>query len=137
MITVNATIHAAIEKIWDCWTNPKHIVHWNFASDDWLAPHATNDLQVGGKFNYGMAAKDGSFQFDFEGIFSEIVPQEKIAYALGDGRKVMITFSTINDNEILVTESFDPEDENTHELQAAGWQAILNNFKKYVEGTDI
>jgi uncharacterized protein YndB with AHSA1/START domain len=133
VITVNATIHAAIEKIWDCWTNPKQIVHWNFASDDWHAPHASNDLQVGGKFVYSMAAKDGSFQFDFEGIFSEIVPQEKIAYALGDGRKVMITFSTINDNEILVTESFDPEDENTHELQAAGWQAILNNFKKYVE----
>lgn len=135
MLTVTNTIHSTIEKVWDCWTNPKQIVHWNFASDDWHAPHASNDLQVGGKFSFGMAAKNASFQFNLEGEYTEVIPYQKIAYTMADGRKAIITFST-NENNVVVTESFDPENENSLEMQKKGWQAILNNFKKHVESTN-
>lgn len=92
-----------------------------------------NDLQVGGKFSYGMAAKDGSFSFDLEGEYLDIVIHHKITYQLADGRMVWITFESNNEG-VLLTETFEPEHENSIELQQAGWQAILNNFKKYVEG---
>lgn len=132
MITVETTINSSIEKVWDCFTNPIHITNWYFASSDWHAPAANNDLQIGGKFSTTMAAKDGSFSFDFEGIYTQIIHHKEIAYTLLDNRKVIILFETI-DNKVKITESFDPETKNSLELQKAGWQAILNNFKKYVE----
>lgn len=132
MITVASTIEANIEKIWQYWTEAKHIVHWNFASDDWHAPFAENDLTVNGKFKTNMAAKDGSFSFDFSGVYTQIITQKAIAYTLDDSRKVQILFVD-NGINVTVTESFEPESENTHELQQAGWQAIMDNFKKYVE----
>ncbi len=131
-ITVETTVNSPIEKVWQAWTNPEDIMRWNFASDDWHSPHATNDLRVGGSFLSTMAAKDGSFSFDFEGIYDEVVSHETIAYSLADGRTVKITF-TQNGNETHVSETFDPENENPIELQQGGWQAILNNFKKHVE----
>ena len=131
-ITVETTVNAPIEKVWQAWTNPEDIMGWSFASDDWHTPHATNDLRVGGSFSSTMAAKDGSFSFDFEGIYDEVVPHETIAYSLADGRKVKILF-TDNGDETLISETFDAENENPVEMQQAGWQAILNNFKKYVE----
>ena len=131
-ITVQTTINAPIETVWDCWNDPKHITHWAFASDDWEAPSAENDLRVGGKFKIVMAARDGSARFDFEGTYSEVVQHSRISYIMDDGRKVTIEFAQTPQG-VEVIETFDPEQENTRELQQAGWQAILDNFKKYVE----
>lgn len=132
-ITVSVTVNAPIQKAWQFWTLPEHITQWNFASEDWHAPKAENDLRAGGKFLSRMEAKDGSFGFDFWGVYDEIKENELIAYTMGDGRKAKITF--INDgNTTKVIETFEAESENSIELQQGGWQAILNNFKKYSEG---
>ena len=131
-ITVESTINAPIETVWQCWTEPKHIVNWNNASDDWHTTEATNDLKIGGKFSSIMAAKDGSFSFDFWGIYDAVETHKLITYTLGDGRDVQIVFNQ-NGNQTTVTEVFEPEDENSIELQKGGWQAILDNFKKHVE----
>ncbi len=131
-ITVETTINTSIEKIWQDWTEPKHIEKWNNASDDWHTPHAENDLRVGGKFLSRMEAKDGSFGFDFGGIYSEVKPFEKIKYSLEDGREVETIFVK-NGQTTKVTSTFDAENENPIEMQKDGWQSILNNFKKYVE----
>ncbi len=133
-ITVEATVNAPIEKVWECWTNPEHITQWAFASDDWHAPYADNDPQTGGKFKTTMAAKDGSFSFDFEGVYSKVIENSYIEYGLGDGREVKITFESLGDTT-KVTESFDPETINPIEMQRGGWQAILNNFKKHTEAS--
>lgn len=131
-ITIEAIINAPVAKVWENWTEPKHITKWNNASDDWHTPHAENDLRVGGKFLSRMEAKDGSFGFDFEGTYSEVIPFEKIKYGLEDGREVE-TFFAGNDSATTITTTFDAENENPVEFQQAGWQAILNNFKRYTE----
>lgn len=133
-ITVTALINAPIEKVWNLWTGPEHITQWNQASDDWHTTRATNDLRPGGKFLSHMAAKDGSMGFDFEGVYDQVTPHQLIRYSLADGRKIVITFLTEN-NQTHVTETFDPESTHSIELQRGGWQAILNNFKKYVESS--
>jgi uncharacterized protein YndB with AHSA1/START domain len=132
VITVSIEVNIPVEKVWNYWTGPEHVVNWNNASEDWHSPHAENDLYVGGKFNYVLAVKDGSFNFEFRGVYDEIVNHKTIKYTLGDSRKVEINF-TEHSNKTIVTESFEAEDENTIELQQTGWQAILNNFKKYTE----
>jgi uncharacterized protein YndB with AHSA1/START domain len=132
LVTISAAIHAPIEKIWEYWNSPDHITQWNTASPDWHTLHAANDLSVGGKFTARMEAKDGSFGFDFEGVYDEVVPNKLISYTIGDGRKVTISFE-LTSGAVLVTESFEAETENSIEMQQAGWQAILDNFKKYVE----
>ncbi|MEH7502779.1 SRPBCC family protein [Neobacillus drentensis] len=131
-VTVKTTVNVPVEKVWEYWTEPKHITQWNNASDDWHTPIAENDLTVGGKFLTRMEAKDGSFGFDFGGIYDEVKLNEVIAYTLGDGRKVNITFKA-QGNETEVIETFDAETTNSVEMQQAGWQAILDNFKKYSE----
>jgi uncharacterized protein YndB with AHSA1/START domain len=132
IITVQVTVNAPVDKVWETWTNPVHIIHWNHASDDWHSPKATNDLRAGGKFSYTMAAKDGSVSFNFEGIYDSVKPNERIAYTLGDARTVKIEFSE-NNGTTQIVEAFEMETENTEELQRFGWQAILNNFKNYCE----
>jgi uncharacterized protein YndB with AHSA1/START domain len=132
MITVTSTIEASIEKVWDAWTNPTHITQWCQASDDWHAPYADNDVRVDGTFKTTMAAKDGSFSFDLEGVYKKVELHKYIAYTLTDGRNVEITFKN-EDSSVKIIESFDPESQNSHELQQQGWQMILNNFKKHVE----
>lgn len=132
MITVATKVKAPMEKVWDCFTNPVHITKWCQASDDWHAPYAENDARTGGKFKTTMAAKDGSMSFDFEGIYSNVQPHKAIEYAIADGRKVKINFANESDG-VQITESFDPESQNSHEMQRGGWQAILDNFKKYAE----
>ena len=132
LITIETTINAGVEVVWEKFTNPNDVMNWNNANDDWHTPKATNDLQVGGKFNYTMAAKDGSFSFDFWGIYDNIILHETIAYTLGDGRKVSVSF-TKNNDVTIVSETFEAESENPIELQQQGWQAILNNFKNCVE----
>lgn len=131
-ITVQATISKPVNKVWDYYTGPTHIVNWNFASDDWCCPKATNDLQVGGKYFGRMEAKDGSFGFDFEAIYSEVIPNNKIVYTMADGRIAEINFEDIN-KETKVEIVFDAENQNPIDMQRDGWQAILNNFKKYTE----
>lgn len=133
-IIVETTVQTSVEKVWTLWTEPTHITKWNTASDDWHTPHAENDLRVGGKFLSRMEAKDGSFGFDFGGIYDEVLLHKVIAYTLGDGRKVNITFQG-QDNETEVIVTFDAETENPIEFQQQGWQAILDNFKKYAEQT--
>jgi uncharacterized protein YndB with AHSA1/START domain len=131
-ITVEAVVNSPIEKVWAYWSEPKHIMQWNNASDDWHTPYAENDLRTNGKFKSTMAARDGSMSFDFEGVYSNVKKHEVIEYNIADGRKVKITF-VAHGNETKVTETFDAETMNSVELQRGGWQAILDNFKKYTE----
>ncbi len=131
-ITVETIIDAPIEKVWKYWSDPVHITKWTFASDDWHAPYADNDLRKGGTFKTTMAAKDGSFSFDFGGEYTQVKNQELIEYTMADGRTVSVKFSTQN-NGVKVTETFDPETQNPVEMQKGGWQAILDNFRKYTE----
>ncbi|WP_261304338.1 SRPBCC family protein [Paenibacillus andongensis] len=131
-ITVETTVHAPVGKVWEYWTEPQHITKWSFASDDWHAPNAENDLRAGGKFFTRMEAKDGSFGFDFGGVYDEVRINEFISYTLGDGRKVSITFIS-QENDTKVIEVFEAETTNSIEMQKAGWQAFLDNFKKYSE----
>ena len=133
-ITIQAVITAPVETVWELYTTPEHIMKWNHASEDWHSPKAENDLKPGGKFNYRMEAKDGSFGFDFWGTYDEITTNKLIAYTMGDRRKVKVTF-TKNKNEARIETTFDAESTHSIESQRAGWQAILNNFKKYVELT--
>lgn len=132
MITVQAEIKATLQKVWQYWTTPEHIINWCHASDDWHVTHATNEPVAGGKFCTGMAAKDSSAAFDWEGNYDEVIDFELIKYHMADGRKVEVTFKE-NKNRVQIIEKFDPENENSEELQQQGWQAILNNFKDYVE----
>lgn len=131
-ITVAATVNAPIEKVWQYWTAPQHITQWNNASNDWHTPKATNDLRKDGTFNYRMEAKDNSFGFDFEGRYTDIKTNELIEYVISDGRKVQILFEALND-ETHITETFEAEEVHPVELQQDGWQAIINNFKRYTE----
>jgi uncharacterized protein YndB with AHSA1/START domain len=131
-ISVQVKINATIDEVWKFWTRPEHIVKWNFASNDWHTPRAENDLRPGGKFLSRMEAKDGSMGFDFEGVYTSVTKSVQLEYALGDSRKVRIDF-TGSGNETNIVETFEAENENSIELQRNGWQAILDNFKKYVE----
>ncbi len=131
-ITVTAIISAPLEKVWDCWTNPEHITRWCFASPDWEVGEVSNDIQTGGHFSTIMRAKDGSAGFDFNGVYDEVVEKKSIKYGIEGGRKVAILFEP-TDGGVQVTETFEMENENTEEMQRAGWQAILDNFKKHTE----
>ncbi len=132
VITVENVVKAEIEKVWNSWNSPEHIMQWCNASDDWHAPHAENDLREGGKFTTTMAAKDGSFSFDFGGTYSTVKQHELIEYQMEDGRRVSIQFNPEKDG-VKVVEKFEAESENSLEMQQGGWQAILDNFKKYTE----
>jgi uncharacterized protein YndB with AHSA1/START domain len=131
-ITIQATVLVDRKKAWTNYTEPKHITQWNFASEDWCCPAASNDLVVGGKFSWRMEAKDGSFGFDFAGEFTEIVLLEKLKYVFMDQREAEISLSDLPEGT-LVKIVFDAENENSLELQQSGWQSILNNFKSHTE----
>jgi len=131
-ITVQSTVNAPVEKVWKYWSDPAHITQWCQASDDWHAPHAENDLRTGGKFSTTMAAKDGSFSFDFGGIYDNVEEHKLIEYTMGDGRKVSVVFTAKGD-QTEVVETFDMENTHSEEMQRGGWQAILDNFRKYTE----
>lgn len=132
MKTIQTTVNASPEKVWKFWNQPEHVMQWAFATPEWHAPKAENDLREGGKFSTTMAAKDGSMSFDFWGEYTLVRENEAINYTMGDGRKVEITFAETPDG-VAITERFEPESENSEEVQKGGWQAILNNFKTYVE----
>jgi uncharacterized protein YndB with AHSA1/START domain len=129
-ITISTVVAKPIEQVWHVWTTPAHIMQWNAASDDWHTPQASVDLRVGGKFSSIMAAKDGSFSFDFHGVYDEVIVNQKISYTIEGGRKVEVLFEETA-NGVKVTERFEPEQENSLELQHAGWQAILDSFQRY------
>jgi uncharacterized protein YndB with AHSA1/START domain len=131
-ITIETTVNAPIEKVWKIWATPEDIKKWATASPDWHTPFSENDLRPGGKFSSRMEAKDGSFGFDFGGIYDEVIPNEFISYTLGDGRTVVIKFTT-SGKETKIVQTFEAEATNPVEMQRGGWQAILDNFKKYVE----
>ncbi len=131
-ITVQSILNLPASKAWEIWTKPEHIIKWNFTGDDWHCPKAENDLRVGGKFMSRMEAKDGSFGFDFEGEYDLVNANERIEYFLADGRRVKIEFRE-EAGKTKVIESFDPENENSHDMQKQGWQMILDNYKKYAE----
>lgn len=135
-ITIKAKVNAPLEKVWKCWTEPKHIMKWNSASEDWHTTFAENDLRVGGKFTSRMEARDGSLGFDFSGTYEKIKLYEIISYTMEDGRKVKATFIK-RDDKTDVIQTFDAESENPIEFQQQGWQAILDNFKKYTEETSM
>lgn len=131
-ISVQTVVASNPQKAWDYYTQPEHITKWNFASDDWHCPSASNDLRVGGKYNARMEAKDGSWGFDFEAIYSNIDNGKRFTYVMGDGRAADVAFEG-QGNNTAVTVTFDAEDQNPAEMQKAGWQAILDNYKKYTE----
>jgi uncharacterized protein YndB with AHSA1/START domain len=132
-ILVQATIAADKQKAWDYYTKPEYITKWNFASDDWHCPSATNDMRVGGKYNARMEAKDGSFGFDFEATYDEIIPGESFQYTMPDGRRVNVSFED-SGSQTEVKVLFDAETVNSVELQKGGWHMILDNYKKFTEG---
>lgn len=129
-ITIETTVNVPVSKVWEVFNQPEHITQWCAASDDWHAPAATNDLREGGRFSTTMAARDGSFSFDFSGVYDIVKLNEHIAYTLDDGRKVEIIFTSEGDKTKIV-ETFEAESENPPEMQRQGWQAILDNFRKY------
>jgi uncharacterized protein YndB with AHSA1/START domain len=131
-ITIQTVINAPVSEVWKLYTTPEHITQWNKASDGWHTPRAENDLKAGGKFLYRMEAKDGSFGFDFSGTYQEVRINEFMSYTLGDERKVMVKFSE-NNGKTFMEIKFEVESTHSVEMQRNGWQAILNNFKKYVE----
>lgn len=131
-ITVETVANAELNPVWDAWNNPADIKQWNTAQDDWHTTASTVDLREGGKFVSRMEAKDGSMGFDFEGTYTRIVPHEVVEYRMGDGREVRVEFIERGDG-VLVKETFDAETENPPELQRQGWQAILDNFGRYLE----
>ena len=131
-ITIEASIHADAKKVWDYYTNPTHIVNWNFAHPSWHCPKAENDMRICGRYCARMEAKDGSFGFDFEAIYSELVIGEKFTYGMPDDRQVSVVFKDNNSNTDI-TIVFDAETLNPIEMQKAGWQSILDNFKSYTE----
>lgn len=131
-IVVTTTVTAAIDKVWDCWTNTDHIIHCNFASPEWCWPKAENNVVPNGTFSWRMEAKDGSMGFDFNGTYKNVLKNQYITYLISDGRGVRIDFLK-NGDQVTIRETFDVEDSHSNEQQRAGWQAILDNFKNYVE----
>jgi uncharacterized protein YndB with AHSA1/START domain len=131
-ITVEITVNAPVGTVWQYFTKPDHITQWNNASADWHTPSATNDLRKGGAFSYRMEARDGSMGFDFAGTYDEVVPDRRIAYTIDDGRRVIVIFAEQN-GATRIGVTFEIEQENSPEMQRAGWQAILDNFKAYTE----
>ena len=131
-VNIEATINAPVEKVWRCYTEPAHIIQWNFAIADWCCPRASNDLRVGGKYFARMEAKDGSFGFDFEAVYDEVIPHQTLTYTMSDGRRSSTRFEA-QGNRTKVSTTFDAESENSIEMQRDGWQAILDNFKAHVE----
>lgn len=131
-IHVQTTVNAPLATVWECWNGAEHIPGWSFASDDWGAKAVENNLTVGGTLTNTLFAKDGSMSFDFTAVYTEVVPMQHLAFTLGDNRCVTVDFTETPEG-IVVSERFEAENTHSREMQEQGWQAFLNNFKKYVE----
>ena len=132
-IKLEITILAPIDLVWECFTERDHIEEWYYASNQWHCPNAENNFEEGGTFNYRMEAKDGSFGFNFSGVFDDIFPQDQIKFHMDDGRKVEVNFQEIDANTVKMIQEFEPEKANMRDTQRDGWYAVMNNFHKYVE----
>jgi len=132
-LSVQTSIKAPIEKVWKCWTTPADIIQWNNPSEDWETTSVTLHLKDNGNFIYKMKTKDDSVAFDFTGIYDKVIINEYIKSTLFDGRKVVNIFKSNGDETILI-ENFDPEAQTPIPDQEAFTQAVIDNFKKYVEG---
>ena len=132
-LTISTEINKPVDQVWEAYNDPKDIVNWNFAHESWSCPSSENDLKVGGTFKNRMEAKDGSFGFDFEGVYDDVKPLEFIKYHMQDGREVETNFKALDLNKTAILIDFDPETQNPEEMQLQGWQAILNSFKNYME----
>lgn len=132
-ITVKSSVKASLDKVWDYYNDPGHVKQWNAAHESWHCPKAENDLREGGRFHYRMEARDGSFGFDFGGVYDTVNPKASFSYTMDDQRKVTVSFVPVDDSQTNVVVVFDPEAENPVEMQQQGWQAILDNFKNYAE----
>lgn len=132
VIIVQTVVNAPIERVWECWNEPKHITGWAFDSDDWEVPAANNNLHIGGKFKITTAAKDKTARLDFTGVYTHIKEHELIEYDIADGRHVKVEFKELSEG-VKITQTFEPENENPEEVQRSSWQATFENFKKYVE----
>ena len=131
--TVSIKVSASVEKVWECWNEPEHIVNWYFADESWHAPKASVNLKENGLFSIRMEAKSGTEGFDFDGEYQSIDPFKAISFKLKDDRMVWVTFIANEDHSTSIKETFELEDETPNELQTQGWQMILENFKAYVE----
>lgn len=131
-LTVSVIINAPVDKVWAAYNTPEDIQQWNQASEDWHCPASENDLRTGGRFKNTMAAKDGSFSFDFSGTYTDVTPHTFIAYTMDDDRKATVKFEAEGETTVVTT-TFEPEGTNPTDMQQQGWQAILNSFKNYAE----
>ncbi len=131
-IEIQTRVISPVEKVWELYTSPEHIINWNFASEDWRCPKALNDLRKGGSFNFRIEAKDGSGGFNLRGTYEEVITHEIISYTLEDNRTVTTTFQENKGITKIIT-VFEAEETNPKEMQKKGWQAILDHFKTYVE----
>ncbi|MFH7016907.1 SRPBCC domain-containing protein [Flavobacterium sp. FlaQc-47] len=132
MITVQNTINASIDQVWNFWTLPEHIQNWNIAIEGWYTTAVENDLKVGGKFKYKMVKKDTSLSFDFEGLYTKIENLSVIEYKLLDNRIGKVSFEK-NENQVKITEDFEPVKEDSESMQEEWCQTVIDNFKKYAE----
>lgn len=132
-ITIKSSVNAGLDKVWDYYNNPQHVQQWNAAHESWHCPKAENDFQEGGRFSYRMEARDGSFGFDFGGVYDTVKPKESFSYTMDDQRKVNVSFVPEREGKTGIVVVFDPEGQNPVEMQEQGWQAILDNFKNYTE----
>ena len=132
-ITINITILKPIEKVWDYFYNPKHIVKWNYTTPNWHCPKADIDFREGGSFDYRLEFKDKSFGYNFSGNIVEINDQEYVKSTLLDGRTIEVFFKKLDENTTEVIQVFEPEEAYSREMQRTGWYAILDRFHKYVE----
>lgn len=134
-VNIEVVVRCDLKSAWDLWTDPAHVIHWNAASDDWHTPRAKSDLKPGGRFVYRMESRDGKMGFDFGGVYDKVVVGDSLAYTLDDGRKARIEFNALDSETTSITQAFEIENTYPKEVQKKGWQAIMNNFKKYAEGT--
>jgi uncharacterized protein YndB with AHSA1/START domain len=132
-ITINITILKPIQKVWDYFYNPKHIVKWNYTTPNWHCPKATIDFREGGSFNYRLEYKDKSFGYNFAGDIVEIKDREYVRSILTDGRTIEVHFKKVDENTTEIIEVFEPEQQYSREMQRIGYYAILDRFHKYVE----
>lgn len=130
-ISVETAVNAPMATVWKTYTTPADIIQWNAASDDWHTTRANVDLRPGGEFSSRMEAKDGSFGFDFAGVYTQVIPHQLIEYSFGD-RTAQVEFSE-RQGVVNVRVTFDAEQTHSIEQQQGGWQAILDRFKRYTE----
>ena len=132
-LTVQATTRADRATAWSAYNTPADITRWNFASPDWHSPDSRVDLREGGSFSSRMEARDGSMGFDFEGTYTEVVPNERLAYRMADGREASVVFTDAPGGGTHVAVTFDAESTHSPEMQQQGWQAILDNFARHAD----